>query len=502
MNGIIKDLETFIPLFAQAVDEKDRKNTLKDLSINLVEQWNNFNIPINDTIDSIFKKTSQWNLIDSTLGLIITTMSFNILQSNFLLSETFVKNTGAQMADIKRKIDLIIPPQIKQPIISPTDIIHVVKLYKKYPNTRDLFIITMGQVKDTDLAIVELEKLKHTCDIIPSELPSNIYLNLLQRYSFYANGPGVSLSEIIKNELNITNVKLENMSAISKSKNIAIILIQRSTNVVYNTWKLFTDEINSKSGINKQLINQTDTIQRCENSHNQSITIHIDGKAIDVLKLRKFNPRFNEWNINKFLILDSTSHNLWRKLSMDKMHVIHLLSGPNKILTWKNQKIEDGILEHWKGAKEIQFTSTHTPVAHIRQKIKSRIMEFWNKTKIVKIDDIDKFIQNSNLNTIYNKIQFEAYSEYSSKIKNKIVGLEASSSYLSDLGIRGRRFRRELNNLYNKNRSTIVIGSTRKDAIELENEIAQMMEISLAASISERDNIYNTIDEKRILFSS
>lgn len=126
-------------------------------------------------------------------------------------------------------------------------------------------------------------------------------------------------------------------------------------------------------------------------------------------------------------------------------------------------------------------------------------MRKWEKNRTKTIEGIDEFIKCEDISVIYREEMYRAFLDYSkSKRDKKIIMQEALISYLSDLSIRDKKFRRELSMIYNKSRKDFVENITNKHLIY--NLIEEKTIEALDIIITEKEHIYNVIDDKRQLF--
>lgn len=577
---VITALEEFIPIFNQSIYDPNRKSHLLTMSRNLATVYTKaINTNAKDatsvTLLILFKFNDTNNTVLDTINELTTTLSFDMLDSDMKMSETFVRTAQLQKNALLKLMSSTI---VKLTYVNNTidtlytdsiDINDLIQQYTKYPNTIELFVELAKRVIDTsgissDIVLLYLEIVKqrifnipsvavntsnaiahtfeplvtHAVNTNPHGLDSNYYLNMIQRYSKSASSGYIPLKELSK-ELHITintiggidtiygagksdATRIANIhkqiSTIAKLKKINIIAIVRQTNVVYSTYKLYNATVNNKSGINSNIIADTNTITRhvasVDSISADSMTLHTThGDMHDIIKQRKFNTvvKSDTLLLIDSIVIESIDGVNWRRLYIDKMHIAQLLTGPNLILPALNAEVENSILNYYVGPKDIKYTSVHTPIAHIRQTITAKTLEEFKRDllshKSYTIKHLDMFLNSDIIMELYIDTMFEMFDDYSSKRRiSKIVEQESRLSFLSDLNNRGKRYKRELIAGYNNQRKDFKLLISTADGTQLHMKLYNLLETiikyALSFIISEKDNVFNVIDEKQILFMS
>ena len=494
---ILQKLELFIPSFNEAIDDKSRKYQLASLRDQITNLYKSCQTTQPVSNDQIFKQVSCQNDIITTVEKLKELLSFDVMDANYLLSETSVKQLNKDLILLVKLLDVDF--EIPRLDISISD---AVKLYKKYPNTINLLIsnINVESNNKNSLLLVEHLKYQYNKNLIDDQphVQKNLYMNLIQRYSKYEDTNFIPFKEIIKTSLGVNTTKFDNIHSIVKSKG-SILVIKRTTNVLYSTHKILDGYINTKAGVSPTFIDQMATINRCNYKNENSLILYTASKPINVLELRNKDVKYEELSdmiLNTVLIIESIDGINWRRVYIDTQHLLHLLCGPNPRVIYENTEMEKSIMEHWTGAQSLHFTDINPPISHIRQRIKVQLMKYFKDQKISSADDLSNYIKDEKLIMMFNNEMFTAFSDYANQndVKN-IVKQEALVSYLSDVTIRNKRFKRELVSLYNKNRKSLSYGSHI-----LYNEVEKFIEDALYNTITEMDNIFNTLDEKRVLF--
>ena len=507
LKTIIKELELVIPRVEQTLDNKQLINQLKDTGEQLVKLYKKLG-PVGTDIESIFKKFQLQNEIKIELEKLNELLGTDVMQGDLILSETFAKDSKKQMNSLSIRIAKV--SYDKPPEIRIEDASTILDLHRKYPLTNELFISTLNGAEYSPIVEKSLEFVKagifqDNTKPKTKQLSSNPLENLIQRYKLQFVSLSSTISDLIANAIGVKNVKYSQLQSVAKSKKVFIIYIADSSAVTYNE-ELLSNTYDGKSGISTEFNNNTMTITRTDNVKvaPELTLFHPKGK-IDLLKERKYNKPLdlNDKLYNE-IYRDITGENCiiiqyngtqYRHLKCTLSNILHILNGPNRIISQLNDNMEQSIIEHFTGPKEIKWSSTHTPVAHIRLKMRNEMLKLIKTKKVKNREQLDTILNSDDIIKIYNDQMFKAFQDHKSKHKLPvIVYRESITSYLSDINIRNRRFKRELNNLYSK--SDITFDNKETHLLELEKILDEV----LALSISEKDNIFNTIDEKRILF--
>lgn len=509
IEAIVEALDDFSFKFDQAVADINKRRTIH----RTIDKLRNIRIgTVGETIKSLFiyysAKMNAKNAFDEMLEV----LEFDMLKIDLTMSETHVRKLDDELKSIiimMQKIDYSVPPEwinfnpnadldIRQ---LDAFITEVCDLYEKYDNTMALFIKFLEN-RITPEINIKLEAIKQKIFNVNNgkQKKSNninnvnnaddhnvlslksVPLNLIQTYGIIRGRP-TTLSAIF----NVKNASEKILPKLSK-KHGYILLIKSKSNIRYDTWQM-EDLTEGKGGLTLRNVELMDTVKRIGSNVKDSIILYCDGKALDVMKMRNTFSHIDDYVSELALgiqyVIETADDSTFYNCEFDATHLVYLLSGVNPLIALFNSESEEAIMGHWTGPKEITWTSTHTPIAHLRQEIKEKIMLYWKKHGV----DVNQF------QSMFNDVMFDAFNSYIGTGKGGIVRQEALVSYVSDINIRGRRFIREFNNVYNK------FESDNKSSVQLQNEIESIIGSALDMCISEKDNIFNTIDEKRSLFN-
>ncbi len=501
VKKIILALEEFIPLFDQTVYDPDRKSHLLDWSRKLADRYKDaIKIDMNDnSIDNLFKYASYLADIKESMNEIMYIISFNMLEiSELKMSDTFTRSPQLHMNTIVRLIKKVMESISWNIIIDKIgepqwDLIVTAK--NKYPKTIELFVELVNKY-DTDPTIdIHVERAKQAIFVDntkPDKLSSNYYLNMIQRYGM-SGGQYIPLEELVKKEFNIIGKGKELFASISKLTGKNVVTIMRNTNVIYFTNRLFKNPINVKAGIGPQMIKGTRTISRHTTDLKSEMTLYQNGKSTNLLNRRKSGMVIDD--IGPTIVLESIDGLTWRCMSIDKLHLSHLITGPNIVVAKWNNYIEKSIIGAHIGPKEVKYISTHIP-SHIRQRILAQTMDLYNK-KTMNMGQLDAFITSDDIIHIYEDNMLNVFNDHVTKNKQLIIRQESQLSFLGDLNTRSRRYKKELAAEYGKHRKSFIPLQPHEKYGKLETIIKN----TLAFIITEKDNIFNIIDEKETLLS-
>lgn len=502
IEEIKKDLERFLIKFDQAIDNKNQKNAILK-GINGISN-SKLDDNLNTSIEDAFKLYSEKMRINDILQEIIDTMPKTLLDYDLIMSETHIKNLDTIMHTLVKKIQSyinLVPDKFEYTVNDISSCTEIISLYNKYPNTELLFLEYIRGNINPEINI-QLEKIKLKLKFqIPPEYAKYESNNIHELLYYPTSGMGKSFSDILK-PYGISNAKYSSISTLGRSH--GIIIIKYASTVKYSTY-LLESFILGKSGLTSDIVKNTNTIERIDSdkiSIAYGITLYAD-KTYDILTMRK-TMLLDVSNsiidlVSKVKYIFETNNDVdFYEIKLSPERILHLLCGPNPLISVMNYNSETAILQHWKGALPEKITThitpTHTHIAHIRQNIKTEIM---SSMKSINASGMNSILGIEKMQTIFNNEMFNAFNTYIEKSNtlDNIVKQESLISYLSDVNIRGKRFIREFNNLYNK------YNGEDRSKIDTRNDIEKIIEQSLEMSISEKNNIFNTIDEKRYLFS-
>ena len=487
LEDIIVALDQFSSKFDQAVADVDKRRAIH----NTVDKLRNIKIgSVGDTLSALFKYYGALMDAKSVLDEMLDVLEFDMFKKDLIMSETHIKKLDVELKEIVRvilTIDYSVPPEwVNFDDDDPKRLSEVCALYDKHRNTMNLFIKFLENKVTPDID-VKLEVIKQDIFGTPKKGPeelsrASVPLNFIQNYGLQRSRP-TTLSAIFEVK-NATEAALPSLS----KKHGHILLIKCKSNIRYDTWQM--EELSEgKAGLTAESVELMNTIKRIKSTVKDSATLYCGKTSIDVFKLRKVSGFITDQVVDLAskiqYVIETADEETYYDCMFDLPRLVHLLSGPNPLIQIFNNEAEAAIMAHWSGPKEITWTSTHTPIAHLRQRIKERCMLYWKKHGV----DTDVF------QDIFGDVMFEAFNEYIGGGSGGIVKQEALVSYVSDINIKGRRFIREFNNVYNK------FDPTDKTAVQRQNETEFMVGFALDMSINEKDNIFNTVDEKKALFN-
>jgi hypothetical protein len=283
-------------------------------------------------------------------------------------------------------------------------------------------------------------------------------------------------SELIKKKL---NVKGEFRDIIKISKIKPILLITKGTTRDFNL-------INNipTTGVNQKYIEDTNILTEIKEI--KSSIVLYDGKAT---KLNRKARQLKYSDVKDILVIETNDNIYFKEVIIDRNHLLHLLNGPNVLNIWLNSMIEEKVVEH---QKTYDIVYNHSSIAHIRHRIATKFAYSFK-------NNLDNYIMDSY--NVFSDVMMNELEEYSKqKNVNKFIYNESLLSFLSDINIRGKKFQKELIHLYNYKRDELLklLDGTNKDIELLKNNLMEMA--MQCIFMSEKDNIFNVIDNKKILF--
>ncbi len=505
LTHLTKELGNFILKLEQAINNDVKLKTLGGILEQLKNNSDNTQ-PHDDftSIDELFKVRIKQLSVYDFLKELDNELDFDVLDEHLIMSESFAKKLLPDIKSMRKQINEIMTyiwnylstVQIK----FKYDAKELLEKFNKYKcaNTLTFLLERIYHASDvtsdassdaasdaaSDEINITLEKIKtELFDLLDFKLSKNLYLNILQSFGYSKTG-FVSLDEIFSlNKTTKNTSKKPNISNIAKSVG-PILVIYRSTSIKYDTWKL-TEQ--SDRALSAELVRNTNVINRCEISGLNEVTLYVGNKEINILSSRK-----NRYISNDLIelvgktqyVLETLDGHTFRRLHISKPLLLHLLNGPNNIIQNYNNEAEKAILEHWKGAKELNWTSSSIPIAYIRENIKTKMLDYFKKKGV----DVEHF------KVIFDTEMFAAFRAYTGTNNfSPIVQKEGMISFISDVHIRSNRFVREFNNAFNK----IDLKSFKKN--EQYTELEKIIVESLESSVNESSNIFNRVNDKNVL---
>jgi hypothetical protein len=524
-----KHLTCYIELFIKSISEPSILSSLNNYIIELSEHIAIINNTIKNikTDDDVFKLSNSVNYIVLISTQLRNTLDFDISRTNHLLSNTAVQILVKQGQLLIRALNNI--EHLSYHLYKPNEIIidkiRAKTLCEKYPHATE---ILYDLISENDGTYIELIKLKaFNSDLNSTFIPrvpkpldyksTDIYTNLLQRYSYYSNYEFIPLDKFLKNKYNINNAKIDKISNIAKIIG-SILVISKNTNIIYKDYLI--EQYNpSKIGVCKELIDNTLSIVEFTKKVNPSIILYRkSGLKVDVIKMRIDNFKYankdctgiiscNETlDICKqladetILILETLDGETYRQVFINHEHLFHLYNGPNPIIANTAIDIEKSLNKHFKGMRKIEFTNTTMFMEHIRENIIRGISELITRYKIKTIDELQNFIYDEpKLSDVVNNELINAFDDYAKKSNiSAFVYRESVISYMSLCNTKIKKFKSNLHTNYMKEERQI------KKYLEDNKEIKQLMlsvvKETLIETLNEKDNIFNIINEKRMLF--
>lgn len=430
------------------------------------------------------------------IGTINRFLNYDIKFSNLKLSEKSGDDLQKKFIEIKKQITAIEPIIFPKLQIDPDSI---VDMFRKFPYTIEELLNSTN-----DEIIIEMLKQEIIINQNCNKLDSDLYQNLIQKYSLFRIGDPTSFADLIESKFNIKKAKLKDLTKIS-NKHGGILLFNESTNINYKVHKLekMTADI---SGVCREFIENTNFIIRCETQPNKKLILYrSNGQEIDVVKLRQKNStgtnKIQAMNLARelanevVLIINTIDSENYFEMHADKRHLFHLFYMPNHISTLVNNEIEVSIMNQYQGPRQIDLPYiSGEPIQHLRSSIETAMMKLLERKKIKSVDQIDDFIHEDQISDIYVNLTLTFFIEHFSSSKySKVVQQECTLSLLSDVNRRCSKFRQNLNENYGKLRKGI-------DEKNIGVEFRKIVVEALRMTISEKDNVMKIMEEKRQLF--
>ena len=524
-----KHLTFYIELFTNALNEpailSNINNDLLNLSTNL--------IIILDTIkniknvDDVFKLSNSINIIVTLASRVRNTLNFDISRTNTLLSNTTVQklvNQGQLLVRTLNNVELV-----SYHLYKPADMIinkiQAKELCDKYPNATE---ILYDLVSENDGTYIEEIKLKaYNSDMLSTFAirkqkhfdftSTDVYTNLLQRYSYHSKFEFFPLEKLLKEKYDIKNAKPEKFSNIAKLIG-SILVISKNTNVIYKDY-LMENYKPSKIGICKEIINDTYSIVDFTKKVTPSIKLYRkSGAIIDVIQSRIDNFKLANNGCNGIiscngapsickqladetsLILETFDGENFRQVYINPEHLFHLYNSPNPIIANTAIEMESSLNKHYKGIRKIEFVNTTMFMEHIRENILRGIGMLITSYKIKTVDDLQDFIYDEpKLYDIVNAELINAFDDFAKKGHiTPFVYRESVITFMSLCNTKIKKFKTTLYNNYIKEEKQIK--KYLEDRAEIKQLLLSVIKETLIETLNEKDNIFDIINEKKILF--
>lgn len=524
-----KHLNCYIELFINSISEpailSNINNEMLNLSTNLIIIIDTIkNIKI---VDDVFKLSNSINIIVTLSSRLRNTLNFDISRTNHLLSNTAVQKVVKQGQLLVRTLNNVelVSYHLYKPVDMVIDKIQAKKLCDKYPHATE---ILYDLVSENDGTYIEEIKLKaYNSDMLatsvtrvpkPIEFKStDVYTNLLQRYSYNSNFEFVPLEKLLKEKYDIKNAKPEKISNIAKIIG-SILVISKNTNVIYKDY-LMENYKPSKIGICKELINDTLSIVEFTKKVKPSIKLYRkSGAILDIIKSRIDNFKLANNGCNGIiscngapsmckqladetsLILETFDGENFRQVHINPEHLFHLYNSPNPIIANTAVEMESSLNKHYKGASKIGFVNTTMPMEHIRENILRGISALITSYKIKTVDNLQDFIYDEpKLSDIVNTELINAFDDFAKKNHiTPFVYRESVISYMSLCNIKIKKFKTNLHNSYTKEEKQIK--KYLEDRAEIKQLLLSVIKETLIETLNEKENIFDIINEKKMLF--
>lgn len=518
IKQIIKRLETLIPIFEAGIDDNTRVMELKNTSIEISRIYKSMK-PEKATFESMFKLRSQEESILNLLSKIYEILAVDLKDSRTLMSEGYIQRLKDQIREMLQALDTF-RFEIPKMTVREKSIPDIIRLVIDHPECFELFATLCVNFRDDPRIRVTVEVIKqhlfrnHKMTAGPDlnavvtstylgerpppiesekKLPDQLVFNMINCYYRSTEVP-IDLPVLIEKELGISGVSLDNIDKISKP----VILIVASTAIKYNSHIVHSPAMPVKFGISANMIENTRMIERVEPVKEEAV---LYPGSVNLLENRRFRGTYS---INpKTLVLFSTDRRFWIKTSLTYNQLAHLFSGPNYALYDINRGSENKVLQHWRGPRELVFEEATIPASHIKQKIVNQLVLRIQKfiTKDTTSVDIEEFLVDEEQLSAFDEILYTEVSDFIERSKvRKIVLKEAGLSVLSDIGIRHRQFIRESNHQYNQIRKKVLVELEHGNVVKVAKMIEDVVKTAIDSVITEMDNLFNTLDSKRVMF--
>ncbi len=473
---------------------KDKIDSKQDSDEALQRELNSTLVTYTDT--EILEFANKYEHILILFQNIINLLNYDLKYSNLLLSNNSAEALQKKMTLLINQISKIEPMKFPKIKIDNSEIIET---YHKFPHTLKLILHSVN-----DNLIIERIKQENIISQYNDKLDTEPYQNLIQHYSLYRLKEPVPFAEFIAEKFAMKNVKISDIGKIAK-KHGSILVFNESTNINYRTFML--DKLDPQiNGVSRDFIEKTDFIVRCENQPNTSLVLYRkNGEVIDIIKLRQKNATSSdktkclnladELARETKLVIDTIDNRNFCEMNFDTLHLFHLYYMPNHINTIINNEIETSIMKHYQGPRDLDISNiAGRPIEHIRNEVRLALLKFFDRQKIKSIDQMDDFIHHEEISDIFINVMLESLSNSrATQGVAKLVVQECAMSMLSDITRRCSKFRQNFNEFYGKERKGLDIKKIR-DAYE------RILVDALKTTITEKDNVYKIIEEKKLLF--
>ena len=545
---LINQLEEIIPVFIETISDEEKTNAIKDCAIKIGDIYRRLKEIDKDdkaivSLASIFKCAEDEQLIFSELYNCYNLLDYDMHTSRLKMSETYLIKLEAMVAMYKKtfvKLQIVYPSMT----LDESDIDEALSLLEKHPRSFNLFrrICTFrddervqlkmdilkqnamrGGCEHTIPNIIDVdEELLSSCTTAPKPLPRehNIASNMITRTYHTKSEPLLTLSDIIMKHLNLKIKNLSDLVILSK-KNPILVLI-RPSDIRYESYKLNNYD-QGRGSITKEMIDATYTTCRIKPARNSGIYLYNDGKVIDVIKQRRFAPLETHQETAKKikLAIQTNDEELWSLVDATTIQLSRILSGPNLIISELNRQSEYKISQHFRGKREIESNVVIKSMANIRHAVvvaTIKNVRVYMKQNKLTIDSIDKYFARDETYDIFAEVLHKDFYEYikSNKI-SQIVARETVLSYLNDLHFKTVQYRRDLLREFNIKGSYSKKLNTKEELITPRNQLINLIARSnteqvylfleqilsnvLINIIHDTNNIYNMLENKRLLFS-
>jgi len=334
--------------------------------------------------------------------------------------------------------------------------------------------LNLSQVEDCiTLEILKERSLQQVYPKEPTRLPKKFNCNLTLKYGMKIVKSG-TLDTILGK-----NITFESLGKAAKEKRINIIALKRKTNVVFDSLKLIDI---GKVGLNSNILYNLNTIIKTKPVDGEdALLFNSKGEKCDLLSTRYIYKilEYNEIINGKFIIIDTFDYINYRVLETDTIQILHLLNGINYGISYP-YIINKKIIEHIVPLKDYQFEQIHTPIAHLRNTIK-------NKIEIKDIGKIKEYLRDK----IYDIIKDALFTEYYRLAKeyDDIIIRETKMTFLSKCESYIKKIIRVLN------------FELEKITVREISDFYEVLDKALSGVITEKDNPYDILQEKRFLFN-